>query len=283
MKCFFLLQIMGSTMLGHVQSVLLRSISPACVLQRSSEKQRILAQWLLPTSPVSYVLSQRMYSSTMHKVLTFPKVFTTKDLRFRSPSSLICHSEKALGSRNFSLTSCAKTNKEDPYILKGKLVYKGNLAGSIKGVKLFSFSTSLMGLAMQPAIYMQNEGLPTGFKLALAGAVNFFVFLNPILIHFITKRYIRDIYWDPETGIFTATTYTFFLRTKELVFLADDVHVPAVPGIFTSLKVKGEPVFFDPGSFLSQEAYVHLMGFNKPLDWELPKKEDCEDQGKKLS
>ena len=54
-------------------------------------------------------------------------------------------------------------------------------------------------------------------------------------------------------------------------FTAEDVKIPEVAGPFTSLIVKGTALFMDPKFFLDKNAYIHLMGFDKPLDWELPK------------
>lgn len=141
----------------------------------------------------------------------------------------------------------------------------------IKGVKIFSLSTSVIGICLQPILIFSNQELPTALKFALGGAVNFFVFMNPFIIHYIAKKYVTELRWNRQTGIFTAVTWSFLVQRRELQFTAKDVHVPDVPGMFTFLEAKGTPLFFEPQAFEDNEAYVHLMGYDKPLDWELPR------------
>ena len=47
-----------------------------------------------------------------------------------------------------------------------------------------------------------------------------------------------------------------------------DVERPLIPGMFTSIRVHGRPVFIDPASFNSADALDVLMGFDKPIDYE---------------
>ncbi|XP_050396520.2 transmembrane protein 70 homolog, mitochondrial [Patella vulgata] len=155
---------------------------------------------------------------------------------------------------------------------KGQLIYSGPLAKLVKRVKLFSLSTSFIGLGLQPLILL-NDSTTLATKIAVGGFVNFFIFLTPLLIHFVAKKYVTTVYYNETTGQFTATTHTFFLRKREHKFTVEDVKVPDVPGIFTTIKVRGFALFMDPSMFFSKQAYIHLMGYDKPLDWRLPSKE----------
>lgn len=155
---------------------------------------------------------------------------------------------------------------------KGDVVYRGAISGMIKGVKIFSLSTSAIGICLQPMMIFSNQELPTGLKFALGGAINFFVFMNPFIIHYIAKKYVTEMRWNRSTGVFTAVTWSLFVQRRELQFTAADVKVPDVPGMFTFLEAKGTPLFLDPQAF-DKEAYIHLMGLDKPLDWELPPRE----------
>ena len=164
---------------------------------------------------------------------------------------------------------------------KGDVVYRGAISGMIKGVKVFSLSTSLIGVCLQPMLIFSNQELPAGLKFAIGGVVNFFVFMNPFIIHYIAKKYVTELRWNRVTGVFTAVTWSLFVRRRELQFTAGDVRVPDVPGMFTFLEAKGTPLFLDPQSFEDNEAYGHLMGFDKPLDWELPQKPPAGDEPQK--
>lgn len=59
-------------------------------------------------------------------------------------------------------------------------------------------------------------------------------------------------------------------------FTVDDVTVPDVPGMFTSLIVKQKgsgkqiPLFIDPRLFGDHvQHYVKIMGYDKPIDFKL--------------
>lgn len=162
--------------------------------------------------------------------------------------------------------------QNDP--IKGELVYLGPLASLVKGVKMFSISTSVIGLSLQPYLLLHAGDHNVVATVAVGGVIGFFIFATPLLIHWITKKYVTDLYFNKESGQYTAATITFFLRRKELAFKSSEVVVPDIPGMFTFLIAKGKPLFMDPQMFLSREAYIRLMGYDKPLEWELPKQED---------
>ncbi|CAK5118508.1 unnamed protein product [Meloidogyne enterolobii] len=46
---------------------------------------------------------------------------------------------------------------------------------------------------------------------------------TPFLLHFLTKRFVADIYYNPKTKVFTTVHYNFILRKKALRFTADEV------------------------------------------------------------
>ena len=54
--------------------------------------------------------------------------------------------------------------------------------------------------------------------VALYSAVGLFTFVTPFLIHFITKKYVTDIMFDPVTKEYTATVYNFFPTKKKVIF-----------------------------------------------------------------
>lgn len=49
----------------------------------------------------------------------------------------------------------------------------------------------------------------------------------------------------------------------------EDVQVPEIPGLFTTIKAKGKALFFDPSHFVNPDYYATLMGFDKPIDFKI--------------
>lgn len=91
-------------------------------------------------------------------------------------------------------------------------VYYGSLTPRMKVVKVFSLTTSLAGLAAQPILLEQGMQMGgVGLAAFLCGFGGFFTFVTPLLLHFITKKYVTEIYFNPKTNEYTATTISLFL------------------------------------------------------------------------
>lgn len=159
---------------------------------------------------------------------------------------------------------------------KGDLVYVGTLARMVRFIKFFSLSTSAVGISLQPFIYDQVSNLHWALATMVGGVAGFFIFVTPVLLHFVTKRYVTMMYLKRDSGVFTATTYSLLLREKEHSFTADDVKIPTVPGLFTSARVKDNvPLFIDPNLFIDKQAYIQMMKYDEPLDWEIHESPDA--------
>ncbi|CAO1349979.1 unnamed protein product [Diamesa serratosioi] len=150
-------------------------------------------------------------------------------------------------------------------------VYYGSLTPNIRAVKMFSLTTSIGGIIAQPVLYNQaiDMGSSTGIVVAVCGFVGFFTFVTPFLLHLITKKYVTELDYNPSTNEYTATVISFFLRKKLTTFKPEDVHVPDVPGMFTSFMVGKKGLFVDPKLFEDPQHYVKIMGYDKPLDFKM--------------
>lgn len=116
----------------------------------------------------------------------------------------------------YRLSSSATPEKNDkPNLLK---VYQGSLARQIKSVKVFSLSTSIAGLVAQPILIDQatKMGGGTGIIIAVCGFVGFFTFVTPLLLHFVTKKYVTELHYNPTNNEYIATIITFFLTKKQV-------------------------------------------------------------------
>lgn len=149
------------------------------------------------------------------------------------------------------------------------VIYVGTLARYVRIVKVFSLSTSIAGICLQPFIYKKLSALPVMLAVAVGGFASFFIYLTPVLLHLVSKRYVTEMTLDPVSREYTATTYTFFLRRKIHRFTVDDVTVPNVPGLFTSIRVHGVPLFIDRDLFTDHRHFIELFKYTDPLEWEI--------------
>ncbi|XP_001353256.2 transmembrane protein 70 homolog, mitochondrial [Drosophila pseudoobscura] len=160
-------------------------------------------------------------------------------------------------------------------------VYYGTLAPRMKLVKFFSLSTSLAGIAAQPILLEQGMKIGgTGMAVFLCTIGGFFTFVTPLLLHFITKKYVTELHYNPATEEYTATTISLLLQKIKTKFRPGDVTVPEVPGMFTSFLVNKRPLFIDPALFEDPEHYVRIMGYDKPIDFKLDQSPGSEKQTK---
>ncbi|XP_027732641.1 transmembrane protein 70, mitochondrial-like [Vombatus ursinus] len=153
----------------------------------------------------------------------------------------------------------------------GRLIYTGNMARAVFGVKCFSYSTSLLSLALLPYMFGQTNiefgSLP--LKIAFFGALGTFTLITPMLLHFITKGYVVRLYHEAKTDTYTAITYNVALLEKRTVFHQNDVKVPDIKSIFTSFYAKTKSMLVNPMLFPHPQDYNHLMGYDKPFTFDI--------------
>lgn len=70
-------------------------------------------------------------------------------------------------------------------------------------------------------------------------------------------------------------TYNFVLQHE---FKSEDVEVPDVPGMFTTMKVKGIPLFIEARFFSDPMHYAKIMGYDKPLDFKMGNPQEDENK-----
>lgn len=99
-------------------------------------------------------------------------------------------------------------------------IYYGPLTPQIRSVKVFSLGSSMAGLLAQPIILREAATIgSTSLLVAICSVVGFFTFITPLLLHFITKKYVIEIHYDADTSTYSATTLNFFLARKRVSFL----------------------------------------------------------------
>lgn len=102
----------------------------------------------------------------------------------------------------------------------GVRIYYGSLAPRMKAVKVLSLTTSVVGLAAQPILMEQGMKIGgTGMAVFLCTVAGFFTFVTPLLLHFITKKYVTEIHFNPTTEEYTATTISIILKKVQVILL----------------------------------------------------------------
>ncbi|CAI5661312.1 transmembrane protein 70, mitochondrial isoform X2 [Oreochromis niloticus] len=151
----------------------------------------------------------------------------------------------------------------------GNLIYTGSLGLAVRGVKMFSYSTSAASLFLMPQILLKTGLGVQSFALqaAFCGVIGFFTFLTPILLHIITKGYIIRLYHNPDKDVYTAVTYSVFLTEKKSVFHQSQVRIPAVSKMFTTFYAGQVGFLVNPDIFPVPHDYNHLMGYDKPFSF----------------
>lgn len=207
--------------------------------------------------------------SQQHKLLSLPQ-----SSRTLSTSQILANkSENDATSRIYF----GKKKLKNLFCLQSKFLILGTLTPQIRAIKVFSLTTSAVGVCSQPILYEQaaKMGSSTPVVVAICGFIGFFTFITPLLIHFVTKKYVTELHYDAATKEYIATIITFFMTKKKIRFTPDDVEVPEVPGMFTSFLVKDKatmkqmPLFVDPRVFDDPSHYVKIMGYDKPIDFKL--------------
>lgn len=172
--------------------------------------------------------------------------FYTKQFLFSIHTS--CHKQDAVKSDNTSA-----------------LVYKAPLKNRIRIVKFLSLSSSMAGFALFPSVIYDLCKVNLYMGVA-SGMIASCFLITPLMLHWITKRYVIELHYNKESKFFTAKTFNIISQIKEIKFKAEDVDVPDLPGMLSSFLVKGKPLFVDANMVEDPDAYSHMMGYDKPFD-----------------
>ncbi|XP_073346590.1 transmembrane protein 70, mitochondrial [Pagrus major] len=195
--------------------------------------------------------------------------FTQACFRVASRSQLAAVRRSLLQTHNKVQSQCPSTRclSRAVHSEDGNLIYSGNLGNAIKGVKLFSYSTSGFSLIVMPQILLKTGLGVQGFAIqaVYCGIIGLFTFLIPVLLHLMTKGYVIRLYHNPERDTYTAITYSVFLTEKKNVFHQRQVRIPAVSQMFTTFYADHMGLLVNPDMFPIPHDYNHLMGYDKPF------------------
>ncbi|XP_017881146.1 transmembrane protein 70 homolog, mitochondrial [Ceratina calcarata] len=172
----------------------------------------------------------------------------------------------ALQAKYLSTESNKNVDKE--------LIYTGNINAKVRNLKLFSLVSTVGSMTLQPFLYMNMTDENSATTLAMIFALaNLIAIGSPVLVHALAKRYVLEMYYNPQEKEYIAKVYSFFFKRNEIKFNPDEVSEPQTrfTGIFTSCYAKNYPLLFDPSLFTNPQHYTIIMGYNKPIVLEVEK------------
>lgn len=172
----------------------------------------------------------------------------------------------AVSSHGCQTASTKVQRHEDSGLLlhdpkKGDLVYYGPLAGRVRGLKLLSVSSSVTCMGLFPYLFMRADNLPLALQATCGLLSGFFIFLQPVIIHWLVYRYVLALYYDRQTKTFTVTTMTLFGTKKEMKFTKDDIERVEIPTLFERVRVKNRPLYMENDYFLDIVAFRIIMNY----------------------
>ena len=170
----------------------------------------------------------------------------------------------------------------------GRQIYVGANNRLVTVIKLFSLSSSLIGLAVMPWLHTQISSSSLVFKLTLFGASGFFILLTPILIHTLARRYVLSMYYNESTKRFSAVRYNLLMQQRTVSFTPEQIE-DSLASPLSTFRVGNQDFLIDPDELMRSdpEAYVIFMRYDQPIDLDkykvIPNKSEqtntsCEDQ-----
>ncbi|CAF0851153.1 unnamed protein product [Rotaria sp. Silwood1] len=150
----------------------------------------------------------------------------------------------------------------------GKLVYVGKLDKPFKAAKSLSLASSIGGAICYPVMIpkiLEETSLFVAIGYTIISAT--FVLLTPSLIQLICKRYLTSLYYHEQTGQFTGFYKNFFMMERQIRFRAEDVEVPPITGMFTSMLIKKNPYFINHDDFYDKQVLIKMLGYDKEFDF----------------
>ena len=158
-------------------------------------------------------------------------------------------------------------NKKDESAI-GKLVYVGKLDKPFKAAKSLSLASSLGGAMCYPVMLpkiLEEASIFVAIGYSIISAT--FVLLTPTLIQMISKRYLTSLYYHENTEQFTGYYKNFFMLERQIRFRAEDVEVPPITGMFTSMLIRNQPFFINHDDFDDKTLLKRMLGYDKEFDF----------------
>lgn len=177
-----------------------------------------------PVKINNYLLRSKPYLFNTKIIRCNPPVVfytaqTTSMLRPKKSYSVLAPNA-VIGSFVQRFISTNNEGKEQTQYSPPKVVsiYEGKYTKQILRVKMFSLTTSAMGLMAQPILWQKGiEVSGAGLSVFMCSVAGFFT-LTPLFFHFITKKYVIDIEYNENKDEYTCITISMFLFKSKVCF-----------------------------------------------------------------
>ncbi|CAF3015452.1 unnamed protein product [Rotaria socialis] len=150
----------------------------------------------------------------------------------------------------------------------GKLIYIGKLDKPFRAAKSLSLASSIGGAICYPVMLpkiLHEASIFVAIGYTIISAT--FVLLTPSLIQLICKRYLTSLYYHEQSQQFTGFYKNFFMMERQIKFRAEDVVVPPITGMFTSMLIKSKPFFINNDDFFDKQILMKMLGYDKEFDF----------------
>ena len=143
---------------------------------------------------------------------------------------------------------------------KWKKVYEGPLSKPVRLVKMFSLSTAAASLIGSPIIvFFGKQSVPYVGKLAIAAVMCFAGCGTTTLLHLLTKSYVHQMYFDPDSKMFAVETLSLFCRQTRSEFSVDDIALNREEKLFSSFRALGRNYFIHQELVEGQQVLQYVV------------------------
>jgi hypothetical protein len=196
-----------ASLFSHQQRIpnVFRGASYSCFLCGTSATPKFVSQKYIERT----VLSNQFLSLT----LKASGLLSAQKLHVGAASNL----QSLTAVKNLSSTAARNDAASGNSSTQEERIYTGGLTSQIKALKIFSLTTSAIGLGVQPLVLTQFLAkYGSGATIGIFSALAFFTAVTPIMIHYIAKKYITELYYDKSTQTYKAITFSFLLGRVEV-------------------------------------------------------------------
>lgn len=124
----------------------------------------------------------------------------------------------------------------------GKLIYRAKLTPRIRILKVVSLGSSVITTGAYGFAFW-DKGFTT--TIAISGLVFLPFILTPAIVSWFFRRYVNELYYNQNTGIYTIRHFGHLLGQVNHSFKKEEVIPGEVTDVTSVFKVHGKPYYVD--------------------------------------
>ena len=201
--------------------------------------------WALGSAKVAPVLSNRAALSA-NRVASFHTSATSCD----------CTNTSATATTTATMKS--KSGEEGNNF---ELVYRGPLRSAVRAVKVFSLTTCAAALVGGPVlVIMGNPSVPLLGRALMTAFVMTIGVSTTLILHWLMKGYVIDMYFDPKSENLRVYTLTMFAGKRCHTFHLSEAGPPENIAAFSTFQAKGKSFFMHTEVMENKELLGKILG-----------------------